>query len=290
MRELFLPRSLDELWRILEGEPDAALYAGGTDLLVRTREGICNPRVLVCLERLGELRGIREEGDGLRIGATETHANLLRSPLIRERLLILVSALCTLGSPLIRNMGTIGGNICTASPAGDTLPPLICAGATVELGSRDGRRTMPLREFITGPGETDLRPGEILLTVRTSGTEGFNVQHFEKVGLRNALACSVVSLAGLLAVSSDGVVEKVSLAWGSVGPTVFTCPDAEALLVGERISGDRMRAAAAIVRERVSSIDDLRASAAYRKEVAGNLLLRLLEHPAAQFASPAFSR
>lgn len=290
MTGLYLPRSLEELWRVLEREPEAALYAGGTDLLVRMRAGMCSPPALVCLERIGELRGLREEGDGLRIGAAETHANLLRSPLLRERLPVLASALDTLGSPLIRNMGTLGGNVCTASPAGDTLPPLIAAGAVLELGTPGGRRDVPLRDFITGPGETDLRPGEVLLSVRVPGTGAFNVQHFEKVGLRNALACCVVSLAALLAVSGEGVVEKAVLAWGSVGPTVVTCPEAEEVLVGGRLSGERLRRAAALVRERVSPIDDLRASAAYRREVAGNLLFRLLDVPPRQPGFPAVSR
>lgn len=272
------PRSLPELFAAL-GEPGARLLAGGTDLLVRlraaAREGRAAPAVLVRLDGVPELHGITRAADGaFRLGACCTHAELLAHPDLRAMLPALAAALAELGSPPIRNMGTLGGNICTASPAGDSLPPLVVLGAELELASEAGMRRLPLAEFITGPGRTQLRPGEVLAAVRAAPARGFAVQHFEKVGRRNALAVAVVSLAALLRLER-GRVAEARLAWGSVAPTVWRCPEAEAELVGGRLTLTALERAARVVRERVRPIDDIRAGAAYRREVAGNLLLRL---------------
>jgi CO/xanthine dehydrogenase FAD-binding subunit len=278
MSHVFLPGSLAELWHTLEDHPEASVYAGGTDLLVKMRSGLLNPASLICLDRLEELKGISRQEDGIiRIGSCTTHTQILADPRVRSHLSILGQAIEGLGSPPIRNMGTIGGNICTASPAGDTLPPLYVLDAEVELCREDGVRRMPVRKFIVGPGVTLLERGEILSAVWIKKPEGYNVHHFEKVGLRNALACSIASLTALLRVSADGVIEKAALAWGSVSPTVFTCPEAENVLIGERLSLKRLQEAAAIVRNGVRPITDLRAEADYRRIISGNLLLRLIK-------------
>lgn len=272
------PRSLPELFAAL-GQPDARPLAGGTDLLVRLRaarrEGRADPAALVRLDGVPELRGVSRAADGvLRLGACCTHAELLAHPEVRAELPMLAQALAELGSPPIRNMGTLGGNICTASPAGDSLPPLAVLGAELELVSAAGARRLPLAEFISGPGRTDLRPGEVLASVRVAPARGFAVQRFEKVGRRSALAVAVVSLAALVRLER-GRVAEARLAWGSVAPTIWRCPEAEAELVGRRLSLSALERAARVVRQRVRPIDDIRAGAAYRREVAGNLLLRL---------------
>ncbi|MHC1700250.1 MAG: xanthine dehydrogenase family protein subunit M [Humidesulfovibrio sp.] len=283
MNVLF-PRSLKGLFQAL-AEPGARVLAGGTDLLVRLRAvpdsgPAAAPATLVSLDRLAALRGVREEGGGnlrrvLRLGAATTHAELLAHPLLRARLPVLAQALAELGSPPIRNMGTLGGNICTASPAGDCLPPLAVLGAEVELASASGVRRLALDGFLLGPGRTALAPGEILAAVRVPLPGPDEVQHFEKVGRRDALAVAVVSLAALVRLGRGGKIAGARLAWGSVGPTVWRCPEAENALAGRRLSLTALAEAASIVRSQVQPIDDVRASAAYRREVAGNLLLRL---------------
>lgn len=275
MRKVFLPRTLIECRLLLEAEPEARLYAGGTDLFVQLRAGELDPPALICIERIDAIRGVRELSGGLWLGAGTTHTELLQNSLIRRELPVLVKALMTLGSPLIRNMGTIGGNICTASPAADTLPPLYALGAQVELQSGSAVRSMPLRDFISGPGSTQLKKGEILTGILVKKPEGFNLQHFEKVGQRRAMACSIASFAGLLKVSAAGIVEGARLAWGSVGPTVVASPDAEAALVGKKLELDNLREAAEMAHGAFRPIDDIRASAAYRRQAAGNLMLRL---------------
>lgn len=271
-----LPRDLPELFAAL-AEPGARVLAGGTDLLVRLRAGRDTAGSLVGLDRLEELRGITEEDSGraLRLGAAATHAELLDHPLVRRRLPVLAAALETLGSPPVRNMGTLGGNLCTASPAGDCLPPLHVLGAEAELLSAAGTRRLALPDFVQGPGRTALGPGEILAAVRVPLPDRDFRHHFEKVARRDALAVAVVSLAALLRTGPGGKVLEARLAWGSVAPTVWRCPEAEAALVGRRLGLSSLRRAASLVRERVRPIDDLRAGAAYRREVAGNLLLRL---------------
>lgn len=267
------PGCLAELWPLLED--GAVVMAGGTDLLVRSRGG--GGGLVACLERIESLRGVGEADGFVRLGACETHARLLRHPLLRSRLPVLASALATLGSPLVRNMGTLGGNIVTASPAGDTLPPLYALDAQVELASRQGTRLVPLAAFITGPGKTRLEPGEIVSAVLVPLPDPGAVQHFEKVGRRKALAISVVSLAAVIRLDTAGMVDQARLALGSVGPTVVRCAQTEASLTGRRLDRESLRLAARTLRGEISPIDDLRASATYRRDVAGNLLLRLTQ-------------
>jgi len=276
MREVFLPRTLQELWQILEDEPQASLYAGGTDLLVKMRNGLVQPRQLVCLEGIDDLKRVEDRGEEVFIGPCMTFTELLRNRLMRNHFPVLIKGLEVLGSPPIRNMGTIGGNIVTASPAGDTLPPLYVLGAEIELRKRDSSRRLPLKDFIKGPGQTLLDSGEVLTALFMRKRTNWNLHHYEKVGQRKALAIAIVSLAAVISLSDDGTVKEARLAWGSVAPTVVLSAEVEAMLVGNRLSRQVLEEAAQAVRKRVKPIDDIRASSSYRRQVAGNLLLRLM--------------
>ena len=250
--------------------------AGGTDLLVHAHKGAADARPIIGLERLAELRGILAQPDGgLVLGAATPLAAIVDHPLVAETCPLLARAAVTVGGPAIRNMATIGGNICTASPAGDTLPPLYVLGARFELASSNGRRTVSIADFITGPGQTTLAPGELLTAVHIPATAGFDIQHFEKVGRRNALAIAVASLAAMIRMDPRGRVAEARFAWGSVGPCVVRCPEAEALLVGNPLCASILEAAGEPVRGAVRPIDDIRATAAHRRTLATNLLLRI---------------
>jgi xanthine dehydrogenase small subunit len=275
-RPVLMPESLTALWQTLAENPDVRVLAGGTDLLVWIRSRRVDPAALVSLERIEALRGISETADGVRIGACQTHATLLENPLIGRLFPVLTRALETLGSPHIRRMGTLGGNIMTASPSGDTLAPLHVLGASVELCSAREVRRMPIDAFILGPGKTALNPGEILSAVLIPKAERGMHQHFEKVGLRNAMACSVASLAAIMRVSGSGMIQTVALAWGSVGPTVMRAPKLEAALIGRPLTQETLAEMMPLASDALSPIDDIRASAAYRRRVAGNLLRRLV--------------
>lgn len=272
------PSSLSEVFSALQ-IPGARPLAGGTDLFVRLRgqaeKGESLPETLVRLDGVKALRGGERLADGrLRLGAACTHAELLAHRHVQKKLPELAAALSVLGSPPIRNMGTLGGNLCTASPAGDTLPSLVALQAEVELVSGKGTRFMALTDFIMGPGRTRLAPGEVVAAVLVDPAQGFQVRHFEKVGRRNALAVAVVSLAALIRLDR-GRVAEARLAWGSVAPVIWRCPEAERALINQKLTMTALSRVAQIVREQVQPIDDVRASADYRRQVAGNLLLRL---------------
>lgn len=274
-RRVHLPRTLDEVWSIKDNEPGARVYAGGTDFLVQLRHRLIDADSLICIERLTEIQGVREERDAIFIGAGTTHARLLESNIIQEHLPLLVQALETLASPPIRHMGTIGGNIVNASPAGDTLPPLYALGASLEIRSRGTTRILPIDQFISGPGHVLMGNEELLTGIRVSKPSAVGIHRFEKIGRRKSQACAIASMAALVSLSPAGIVKDIRLAWGSVGPTVVTCTEAENTLRGRPLSSDALEEAAAIVRDAVSPIDDVRAGADYRRVVAGNLLLRL---------------
>ena len=266
------PASLTALWPHLAA--GARPMAGGTDLLVGSRGGA--PCDVALLEGIAGLDAIGVEDGCLRIGAAATHACLLRHPLVRTRLPALAGALETLGSPLVRNMGTIGGNLVTASPAGDTLPPLYALDASVELASREGVRRLPVSGLIVAPGRTTLAPGEIVAAVLVPLPPEGALQHFEKVGRRDALAIAVASLAAVIAWDEAGRVAEARLAVGSLAPTVVRCREAETLLRGRRLDRETLLAVGKSIRDSVSPIDDIRATAAYRRQLAGSLPLRLL--------------
>ena len=275
MSRVFLPRGLEEFFAARRDAPQAPLYAGGTDLLVRLRAQGGAPEKLICLERVAELTEIAEQDDTVFIGAAAPVQAVLDHPLVAERFGVLTQALSQLGSPPIRHMATLGGNLVTASPAGDSLPALYCLGAQVDIRWADGNRRASLGEFILGPGRVDLKAGEVVAGVILPTRPEWTLQHFEKVGKRKALAISVASLAACLRLDGDGLVLSARLAWGSVGPTVVTSRPVEQALEGKRLDQAALRAAADLAREAVSPIDDLRATASYRRAVAGNLLLRL---------------
>lgn len=271
---IFLPQSLDDFWEISKKHPEAQIMAGGTDLLVRLRsEGKLLP-TLTCLERIAELQSVEESGGTVQIGSAATLTSLLQNEIIQTQLPILHSSISELGSPLIRNMGTIGGNICTGSPAGDTLPALYVLGAELILRSATRERIVPISDFIKGPGQTELQDNEILYSIQIPLSKGVNLHHFEKVGQRKALAIAIVSFAAMLHIE-DNIVQRARFAWGSVGPTIVQSREVEAVVEGKTLSLTTLKAAANLAMLAVTPINDLRATCDYRKHVAGNLLLRL---------------
>jgi CO/xanthine dehydrogenase FAD-binding subunit len=275
MSHVLVPTTLENLWTFMAENPDAMIYAGGTDLLVKIRSCAVTTDYLICMERLNELKGVRVEAGEIHLGALTTHREMLDSPIVQRDLPLLYSALKNLGSPPIRNMGTLGGNIVTASPAGDTLPPLYVSNAHLEIRSKNSSRLAPIESFILGPGRVDMRPGEIVSQVVINKNTRFMVHHYEKVGRRSALACSVVSMAALMNISPDNTISEIRLAWGSVGPTIMRFRDIETFLVGRTLTVRGIEDAIRKVQQSVVPIDDVRASAAYRREVAGRLMLRL---------------
>jgi CO/xanthine dehydrogenase FAD-binding subunit len=256
--EVVTPRSLAEALRLKSEHPDALPIQGGTDVMVELNFDRVRPAVLLNLNEVAELRGWSRENGTLRLGSALTYAEAMAPP-VAGLLPALAEASRTVGGPQIRNRGTIGGNLGTASPAGDALPPLLVERAEVELGSVRGERTLALTEFLTGPKRNALAADELVLGVRLHPSGGR--QTFMKVGPRNAMVIAVVSLA--LVVDGD----EVRAAFGSAGPVpaLVSAPLAERDDVPERV------AAAA------SPIDDVRGTAAYRRHALRVLTRRALE-------------
>lgn len=275
MMNVLLPPSFEELWSAVDAHPDFCIFGGGTDLLVKMRNASMRTAALIGLERIAELRTVREESDTIIIGAAAPIASLVDNESLSTAFPVLTAALGTIGGPAIRNMATIGGNICTASPAGDSLPPLYVLDAELILKSRTGERSLAIRDFILGPGRTAMKPGEILAEIRLQRRPAFNLQHFEKVGQRKAHAISIASLAVCATRKDDGTVHDIRCAWGSVGPHIVESDAVHAALNGHPLTESVITRAAARAQRAVSPIDDIRASADYRRTVAGNLLFRL---------------
>ncbi|MCS7240176.1 MAG: xanthine dehydrogenase family protein subunit M [Candidatus Bipolaricaulota bacterium] len=267
------PKDLAETLRYLEegGKP----IAGGTDILVAIRKGLEKPPFLVYIGELSELRVLEEKEEGIEVGAALTHLELL-SHRGTERLPILRQALRTIGSPAIRATGTIGGNVVTASPAGDSLVALYLLEAQVRLVSQAGERMLPIHEFITGPRKTALKSGEIVRSIFLPYPEGEPLSFFRKVGRRRALVIAVASL-GALVWSKNGRVEKARLALGSVAPTILRPREVEEALVGRPVSPEAWEDLVPVLSAATNPISDLRASAEYRRKVAGRLLLALAQ-------------
>ncbi len=277
--QVLFPQTLKELQTQLTEIPQGRIMAGGTDLLVKLRQSGQQIPAVFCLEQLSELQQTGWQQDEFCIGAAVTQQQLLDNAVIQTEYRGLYQALNELASPPIRHAATLVGNICSASPAADSLPPLIVLGAKVDIVGPAGCRILPVADFISGPGQNCLQPGEFVSGIRLPRLPQGTVSVYHKVGKRKALAIAVTSLAAVYRTAADGTLQTIRLAWGSVGPTVVTAPEVEAHLLGKPLSEAALRQAGAMVRQAVSPIDDVRASADYRRSLAGNLLLKLLATP-----------
>ncbi len=266
------PESLDEVFEVLGRSPDAQLLAGGTDFMVEMNFGHRRPTDIVALRRVAELQGhhVDDEEVVLRAGVTWTEVERK----LAEVLPGLAAAARTIGSPQMRNAGTIGGNLGTASPAGDSLPVLVALDARVVLAGADGERAMPVTEFVTGVKRTAIRAGEVIREIRAPRPDG--PQQFLKVGTRNAMVISIACCALVL----DRAGHRVRCGLGAVGPVPLRAPAAEAFLAGE-IDWDRLTAPPGavgrfgeLVRDAARPISDHRSTADYRRHAIGVIATR----------------
>lgn len=270
------PRSVEEALGLYAANPGAVPLAGGTDFMVAWNTGEANGRTILDLSRLTPWKRIRETKTGVRVGALVTHRELQIHPLVRKRLPLLVEACATIGGGQIQARGTLGGNIANASPAGDTFPPLAVYEARVRLRSAGESRTLRLLDVFTGVKKTALAPGELIDSIEIDFPRRPSRQSFRKVGTRAASAISKTVAAGLLWLSSDGRIQEVRFALGSMAPTVRRLASVESLLAGKKPTARLVEEATALLENDVSPIDDLRSTRAYRLEVSRNLLRAFL--------------
>ena len=276
---VLVPTALADAVHALAAEPGALLLAGGTDLMVEVNEAHrrLTDVTVIALTRVPELTTwtLDPTARTLTLGAGVRWAEVERDPL-RSAVPALAEAARTVGSPQIRNAGTVGGNLATCSPAGDGLPVLAAVDATVQLVSSAGRRTLPVSEFMVGVKRTALQPGELIESVTLPLLDGW--QGYSKVGVRNAMVIATASAC----VATDRPGRSIRVALGSVAPTIIRCPEAETFAAGAvdwaagALASDAAREAARLAAAASRPIDDHRSSADYRRRAVAVMVERLL--------------
>ncbi len=277
----------------------ARIVAGGTDVTVELSRGIRPTETLIDITRIPDMRYVDSDGDPIRLGALATHNDVLASPGCRAAALPLAQACLEVGAPPIRTRATVAGNLVTASPANDTITPLLALGAELALASADGERVVPLAAFYHGVRRTELRPDEVLREIRFPALGANQRGIFLKLGLRRAQAIAVINVAVVVTFDipngrssiADGeeaifnpqsaVIGEARIALGSVAPTVVRAPEAEAFLAGRALTPEVCAEAGRLARAAARPIDDVRGSAAYRLAAIGNLVNEALRRIAA---------
>ena len=268
----FQPASLNEALALLaEHEGRARVIAGGTDVIVELSRGVKPTETLIDITRVEELRYLRENGDSIRLGALTTHNDVISSAACVAHALPLAQACWEVGAPQIRTRATVAGNLITASPANDTIAPLLALDAEVSLVSAEGERTLPLADFFPGFRRTALRPTELLREIRIPKLTARQRGLFLKLGLRRAQAISVINVAFALTFDGD-VVERAAITLGCLAPTIIHARRAEEYLAGKRLDADVRAEAGRLACADASPIDDLRGSATYRLETLAALV------------------
>lgn len=277
------PQSLDEaLGMLAEHGERARLVAGSTDFLVRWRTGVWRPDTVVCMQHVPGLDSITfNDDDGLTLGALVTVQDIEQSDVVRSRYPALVAGATAFAGVQVRNLATVVGNICNASPAGDTLPALLAYDTQCRIVGPEGERWLPLDEVFLGPGQTALAAGEIMTELRlpapAPNTGGLYIKHSP----RGAMDISAVGVASVVSLADDGTCARVRIALGAVAPTPMRANGAEGRLVGQQPTDANIAEAGRIAAQASRPIADVRSGADYRREIARVLTDRTLAHAAA---------
>lgn len=271
-----IPKTLEEARHLLwEAGGKAKIIGGGTDLMISLRKGDLKPPCLIDVTKIAELRNIHEKNGILSVGAAVTHAELASSPLVRGYAPVLSEAASAIGSPQIRNIGTIGGNIVNASPAADTIPPLMVLNAIGKVVSKEGEKELPVDKLFQGPYETRLKPHEILVQISFQKLPPDFRSAFVRLARREAMAIARISVAVVLKKDRiKGTIEEIRISLGAVTPTPHRIFDAEALLKGRDPDEDLLGKASRMVSQTMIQWSGVRQSTSYKAPVAESLFLR----------------
>jgi carbon-monoxide dehydrogenase medium subunit len=274
------PTNITEAVALLErlGE-EARIVAGGTDLLVSMKQRVVSPRYLVSTRRIPRLNFIETSDDGsTRVGASTPFSVIETSTLIRENFGILAQAAGLIGSHQIRNLATIGGNICHASPSADSVPALLTLNATVALVSPQGRREISLESFFEGPGETALRTDEIMTAVHLPPLPKNSNGKYMKLSYRRAMDLAILGVGIILVMDDENeICREARIGLGGVAPTAIRAKESEIFLIGKSMDSQTIKNASWKAVEETKAISDIRASAYYRREMTTVLIRRILE-------------
>jgi carbon-monoxide dehydrogenase medium subunit len=273
------PKSLTEACTLMaEGGQEACLLAGGTDLLVNMKRGGPEPRLLVSLSRVPDLDVLEPtDGGGLRVGPMAIMSRIASSAAATGPWLGLAEGAAAVAGPVIRNRATVGGNVVNARPCADTVPPLMALGARLHLVHVGGMRVMELEDFITGPGQTQIEPGEILSRIDLPPPGGPTGSCYLKLTRRAAMEVTIVGCAAAVVLDEEcGRVRRAQVVLTSVAPVLLAVPEAGELLQDRALDRAAIKQAAAAARRAATPIDDHRAPAAYRSEMVEVLARRAL--------------
>jgi aerobic carbon-monoxide dehydrogenase medium subunit len=274
------PHTLKQAISLLQRHGDQArIVAGSTDFLVRWRQGSWRPQYVVNIQHIPGLNRISySPRNGLRLGALVTVQTLETHPVVREKYPALATGATSFAGVQVRNLATVGGNICNASPAGDTLPALLAFDAQCRSVGPDGERWVSLDQFFVGPGRTALQPGEILTELQLPPPLPNFGSLYIKHSPRGAMDIAAIGVASAVSLEDGGrVCRDVKIALGAVAPTPIRAYSAEDMLRGQTITPGLIEAAAQEAQNRATPIDDVRATAMYRKTIVGVLAQRTLE-------------
>ncbi|WP_410787943.1 FAD binding domain-containing protein [Kribbella sp. C-35] len=269
--EYFAPATVDEALGLLRDHPDAKVLAGGQSLMPALRLRLAAPEAIVDIQKIDDLRGVRDDGDALVIGAMTPHSTVESDPLVAEHARLIALATATVGDPQIRHRGTFGGSLAHADPAADLPTVAVALDASFVIAGPGGRRTVPASEFFEGVFSTALGEDELLVEVRVPKYTGWGA-HYEKFN-RVAQGWSIVSVAAAVRLDGDSIAEaRVGL--GNMGPTPVRATAVEAALVGQPATADAVREAAARAADGTSPVSDINGDADYRRHLATVLTRR----------------
>jgi CO/xanthine dehydrogenase FAD-binding subunit len=270
------PNTIEEAIELLwQAEGKAKVIAGGTDLVIGLRSGDYTPQSIIDITRIEELRKIGEKNGAVSIGAAVTHSEIASSPLVKKYGKILSDAASEIGSPQIRNLGTIGGNIVNASPAADTIPPLMVLNAMGKVVSRGGEKEVPLSQLFKGPYETNLMPHELLVQITFQKLPPETKSSFVRLARREAMAIARVNVAIILQIGKNRI-EDVRIAVGSVTPTPQRMSETEAFLKGKLPDQRSLQKASLKVSEAMIQRSGIRPSTSYKRPVVEALFVRAM--------------
>jgi carbon-monoxide dehydrogenase medium subunit len=270
------PKSVKAAFQAIRGRGlNYKVVAGGTNFIPNLRDGTVRPKLVVDLGGLKTLNYIKEKNAQIKVGALTTIADLLKSPIIKKRAPVLWAACSQFAGPVVRNRATVGGNLMDASPAADTAVPLLALKAKVRLRSLNGQRTLALDEFFTGYRKTAIKSGEILTEVAFPIPPRGTKYGYHKLGRRNAMAISVASVAVVLEMTGK-TCKGATIALGAVAPTPLRIAHAEALLKAKKVDVELAQKCGEMAAGSVKPIDDIRASADYRRTVSQVLVSRAI--------------
>lgn len=280
IKELLEAHSIEEAVKLKKENPDAIFIAGGSDVLVKIREGKMAGQRLISIYLIDDLRGVSLEDDGsIRIGALESFSHIYENEIVKEKCLTLAEAVNTAGGPQLRNIATIGGNVCNGAPSADSAPTLFAYNALVELVGENGKRLVPIKDFYLGVGKVDLKESEIMTAVIIKKEEYENYfGYYYKYAMRNAMDIATSTCAISAKFNDDNTLNDVRAAYGVAGPVPVRTYKAEDFLKGKELTEENIKAFAKLALEELSPRDSWRASKDFRTQVLYEIAVRSLRN------------